>query len=252
MGSGDLTASPRRLRSGRLFERALRAQPLVPERLRCWVVVMTLTATACLLGLGFGGRNSPRPVLFDQSVDSYFVRTPVLAHRVAIVLSHIGEPKIFLILTAVAAVLLILVGDRRAAVAAAGSVGISAVLVERVLKPFFGQYTGFPGPSFPSGHAAVAAALAGTLILAAGGNRPLGRLMGSPLRYLLMTLVLIVSFAVGPAMVVLQDHYASDVVAGAPLGLAVAGCTALFLDAVARCWAAWHDRPPDHPSIRPR
>ena len=39
-------------------------------------------------------------------------------------------------------------------------------------------------------------------------------------------------------MVVLRLHYMSDVVAGVPLGLAVTGCTALALDAIAGHWSS--------------
>jgi membrane-associated phospholipid phosphatase len=209
----------------------------VPDWLRRWVLFVTVIATACLAGFGFVTRDSSRPVLFDRSVDAFLVRTLGIWHRVAVLLSRVGDPRIFGTATAVVALLLILMGDYRAAVATVASVAIALTLVEVVLKPFFGRDLGsLPGPTFPSGHTAVSAALAGAVILAARGTRPLGRLLGPALRRLLMAIAPIASCTIGLAMVALQFHYVSDVVAGVPLGLAVAGCTAVFLDSVAARW----------------
>ncbi len=66
--------------------------------------------------------------------------------------------------------------------------------------------------------------------------------MGLALRCLLMAIAVVVSCAVGLAMVTLRLHYMSDVVTGVPLGLAVTGCTAMFVDAVARRWVSPDDR----------
>ena len=52
-----------------------------------------------------------------------------------------------------------------------------------------------------------------------------------------MAVVLVISLTIGPAMVALRAHYMTDVVAGVPLGFAVAGCTAALTDALAGLWA---------------
>jgi membrane-associated phospholipid phosphatase len=209
--------------------------PLVPDRLRRWVVPETIIAAAVVAGFGFAIRNSSRPVLFDRRVDAFLSRASGLDHRVAIVLSQFGATKVFVTITAVVAIVLILLGDYRAAAGTVGSVSIGVVLVEAVLKPFFGRHhAGFSGATFPSGHTTVAVAMASAVILAAGSSRPLGRQLAPPLRYLLAVIVLAIACAVGVSMVALRLHYMSDVVAGVPLGLAVTGCFALFLDAVAR------------------
>ena len=216
---------------GRSFSIGRSALPLMPERLRRWVLVLRIIAAGFLSGFGFDARHSSRPVLFDRRVDVFFVRASGLDHRVAVILSEFGDPKIFVTVTAVVAVVLILVGDYRAAVAAVGAVALGLVLVEEVLKPFFGRHlAGLAGPTFPSGHTTVAVALAGAVMLAARGGRPLGGLLGLALRRLLMAIAVIVSCAIGLAMVALRLHYMSDVVTGVPLGLAVTGCTAMFVD----------------------
>jgi len=234
MGQGVSSTPYRRARLAALFERALGGPPLIPERLRRWVLAVTIIAAACLAGFGFAVRHSSDPVLFDRPVDAFLFQSSGLAYRVAVVLSHFEDAKIFVTITAVVAVALIFLRDYRAAVATLGSVGIAVVLVEHVLKPFFGRHhADLTGATFPSGHATVAFALACAVMIAVRGDRPLGRLLGRALRYLLTAIVLIISSAIGVAMVILQFHYMSDVVAGVPLGLAITGCTAIFLDAVA-------------------
>jgi membrane-associated phospholipid phosphatase len=151
---------------------------------------------------------------------------------VAVILSDCGDPRIFATVTVVIAVSLALLGDFRAAIAGVGTVVVGLVVVEEVLKPFFGRHLGdLPGPTFPSGHTTVAVALASAVMLAARGSRPLGQLLGPALRYVLVVLAAVVSLCIGLAMVVRQLHYMSDVVAGVPLGLAVTGCTATLVDA---------------------
>jgi undecaprenyl-diphosphatase len=160
---------------------------------------------------------------------------------VALQLSNVGDPKAFITITAAVAFALIVVGDYRAAIAVVVSVGVALVLVEEVLKPFFHRHLGsLPngGLIFPSGHTVVPVALAGVVAMAAGRSRPLGRLLGRTWRGVLVTVVLTMSIGIGLAQVVLQSHYLTDVIAGIPLGLAVSGCMALLVDALADRWYA--------------
>jgi membrane-associated phospholipid phosphatase len=223
--------------------RILGGPPLVPDRLRPGLVVLTVIAAACVTGIGFATRHSHRPVLFDRPADAFFMRASGYEYRIAVWLSHAGDPKIFVTITAVVALLLIGLGDYRAAVAAVGSVAVAVVVVEELLKPFFGRRIGsLGGSSFPSGHTTVAIALAGALVLATRDGRPLGRRLGPAGRAIVMSFALVAACSIGLAMVVLQFHYLTDVVAGVPLGLAVAGWTAVGVDTVAGRWAANRDR----------
>lgn len=205
-----------------------------------------MVAAGCVAGLGFYVRGSDRPVLFDRSADSMLVRTSGLEHHLALLLSDVGDPKIFITITAVVVLILAVLHDYRAAVAAVTAVAAALVLVEEIFKPFFSRHFGeLPGATFPSGHTAVAMALAGVVILAANDRRPLGRLLGPIWRYVLTAVAFALAGTIGLAMVSLRLHYMSDVVAGVPLGLSVAGCTGLALDAVARRLALHGDRSGD-------
>jgi len=217
------------------LERWLGQVPLVPDRLRAWVVGVTLVATALVAGLGFYTRGSNRPVLFDRSIDSFLRQTSGPLFRIAADLSDVGDPRLFITITAAIVLLLVIWHDYRAALAAVLAVVIALVLVEDVFKPFFGRrYGDLPAPTFPSGHTTVAMALAGVVVLATGRHRPLGRLLGPIWRPVVMVAALALAGAVGLAMVALQLHYMTDVVTGVPLGLAVAGCTGLGVDAGAK------------------
>ncbi len=238
MGEGAVDTLADRRPAATLKGRLLGGPPLVPERFRRGLVLVTVLAAACLAGIGFATRQSHRTVLFDRPVDDFLMRASGFERRVAVWLSHAGDPKVFVTITAVVVVVLIGLGDYRAAVAAVASVVVAVVVVEKLLKPFFERQIGsLGGSSFPSGHTAVAMALAGALVLAAREGRPLGRLLGPAGRPILMTIVLVVAGCIGLAMVVLEFHYLSDVVAGVPLGLAVAGWTAVGTDKVAARWA---------------
>jgi undecaprenyl-diphosphatase len=194
-------------------------------------------AVAWVAGLGLAGRHSVHPLLFDSRADRFLARSSGLVYHVAKQLSHVGEPRVFVTITSLTALALILVGDYRAAATAVVSVALTHLLVEHVLKPFFDRrLSHLSDPSFPSGHAAVALALAGAVILAAGPDRPMARLIGPVWRGLLVAIVFIVACSVGLAMVVLQFHRLSDVLAGIPLGLSVTACTALILDALIARW----------------
>jgi len=220
-----------------LVERLFGGPPLVSNRLRPSVVVLSLVTLACLSGFGFAVRDSNRPLLFDSSVDSFLRTTSGLQHRLAALLSDAGHPQVFVTITVLVALVLVLLGDYRAALATFMSVFLTLVVVEEVLKPFFDRrLDNLPGPVFPSGHTAVSVALAGVVILAAGANRPLGHLLRPWFRHVLRAVVLIASCAIGVAMVALQFHYSSDVIAGIPLGLSVSGLAALFVDALSTHW----------------
>ncbi|HYA44694.1 MAG TPA: phosphatase PAP2 family protein [Acidimicrobiales bacterium] len=220
-----------------LLERLLAGPPLFSGRLRRCVPVVSVVAIVSLAGFGFAVRNSARALLFDRSADVFFGRASGFEHGAATLLSDIGDPTIFITIMPFTALVLIFLGDYRAAVTTVASGALAGVLVEEVLKPFFDRrLDNLAGPTFPSGHAAVAVALAVAVTLAASGERPLGRLMGPVPRKLLVAIVALLSCTVGLAMVVLQVHYLSDVVAGISLGLSVGACTALCVDVIATRW----------------
>ena len=107
MDPGASETSVRRARWTEFLERVLKGPPLVPDRLRRWVPVVTVLAAACLAGFGFDARDSSRPVLFDRRIDAFLARAPGFEHRAAIVLSQFGSPRIFVTIALVVMLALI-------------------------------------------------------------------------------------------------------------------------------------------------
>jgi membrane-associated phospholipid phosphatase len=207
--------------------------PLVPDQLRKWVFGVTALAVASLASVGFATRHSVRPVLFDVAVGNFLGHSLTSFQRVELFLSDFGNPFVFSTIAAIVCISFLLLRDYRATVAVGASVLFARIAVEDVLKPFFGRHlVGVAGgPTFPSGHTTIAFALAGVVILASRRSRPLGRLLGAPLRLLLVAVMLGASSAIGISMIALHWHYATDVIVSVPLGLAIAGCTGMGVDA---------------------
>jgi membrane-associated phospholipid phosphatase len=114
------------------------------------------------------------------------------------------------------------------AVLAVAAVPFAAALTDYVLKPHVGAYL---GQSFPSGHATVMFALAaGCAILLAGSPRR----VPAALRVLAGLGVLLLAGAVALAMVAIQAHTVTDIMAGAAVGTGVVLAGALILDLAAR------------------
>jgi membrane-associated phospholipid phosphatase len=170
----------------------------------------------------------------DASLLVHFAAQPYthgfdLAEGVA----HLADPAPLLAMAALVCLLALSWGGRREALAAVGVV-VGANLTTQVLKvvlshPRYQPYAGFSQPwsdAFPSGHATAAASIAVALMLAAPPRLgPLAVIGGSAF-----------ALAVGVAVVVLQWHFASDVLAGF---LVAAGWGFAALAAL-RLW-----RPPD-------
>ena len=85
-------------------------------------------------------------------------------------------------------------------------------LTEYVLKPRVGGLLGHP--SFPSGHATIMFALAAIVAILLAG--PFRHRVPGALRLLLVLMALVLATAVAAAMVAIQAHSLTDIVAGAP------------------------------------
>ncbi len=125
--------------------------------------------------------------------------------------ARLADPGPLLVMLVVACLLALSWGGKREALAAVAVVA-GANLTTQVLKmllahPRFQPYAGYDQPwsdAFPSGHATAAASIAVALMFAAPPRlRPLAALVGSAFALL-----------VGVSLVVLQWHFASDVVGG--------------------------------------
>jgi membrane-associated phospholipid phosphatase len=90
-------------------------------------------------------------------------------------------------------------------------VNVTKVLVDRV-RPDFDQLAGFSGPSFPSGHAATAAACFAAVALVLGRRRAPG------FQALLAGAAAAVAVSVAASRVLLGVHWLTDTIAGVVIG----------------------------------
>ena len=154
---GSPESSSPRSRRRAILQKWSVGTPLVPDRLRRWVFLVTVVAVACVVGLGLATRFSDRGVLFDRPVDSFLTCAPAVVHRIAGVLSDFGQVKVFVTIMVVSVVILLCLRDLPAAVATAVAIIIARLLVEEILKPLFDRHLfRLPGPTFPSGHTTIA------------------------------------------------------------------------------------------------
>jgi undecaprenyl-diphosphatase len=172
---------------------------------------------------------------FDESVIRWFA-----AHRtrtldvVMVEITALGTAIVVMMIVAVAALFLVLTGERYSAILLLAST-FGGIIVNGVLKLGFDR----PRPiiltplvhavssSFPSGHAMSAAVVYGTVAyLAARLDRR------EWVRWLVMTSAFIVIALISLSRLYLGVHYPSDVIAGIVVGLAWVGFCMSTLEAI--------------------
>lgn len=199
------------------------------DRFRLWVATIPPLAWAAVMllfavALGVAARTIDAVERFDAEVVRELqgeVRARGLQEHVFAVTDLAGSPMLLAGIAVVAT--LLLVGRRRAALAVTLAVALTklavAVVKEIVQRPrpeiAFETHDTF---SFPSGHAASAAALYMTLaVLLSRDHRP-------GVRALALSLGALVTIAVGVSRVFLGAHHPTDVLAGWLVGGLLALC----------------------------
>jgi undecaprenyl-diphosphatase len=152
----------------------------------------------------------------------------VLAHSwlltVAVIVTDAGSPVAVDVVTAVAAVVLLLARRWRAAafvvVARLLELGVETVVKDLVARPrpvLIDPVSHASGFSFPSGHAAGSAAVFGAVLVVVLGELSAAR---RALRTSVVGLVVVFVAGVAASRVMLGVHYPSDVTGGVLLGIA--------------------------------
>jgi undecaprenyl-diphosphatase len=191
-----------------------RDQRLIAQALRLVVWAAALASLGCLAGLGLGdGPSGP-----DRSVMEWFVdERRAWLTSAAKALSALGSATVLGVVVALAAAWLLL--RRRPddavsiAVTAVGSVALAnliKVVVDRP-RPATLHLVAVASASFPSQHAAQAAAVLPALALVLAYGR---------LRTALLVVAVSLAIAIGLSRIYLGVHYPTDVLAGWALGAA--------------------------------
>ncbi|MFB9683334.1 phosphatase PAP2 family protein [Amycolatopsis plumensis] len=205
------------------------APAALPAVLRTPLAMSAALATAVLVALGIlhfrdSGLTGIDAVLLP-SIDG--VRPPW--RYVALVFDFGGEPVGSVILIALLSGVCWLLRQVRTAVLTVAGVVVT-VAVTTVLKPVVGRTIHGEFLSYPSGHTAMATALALVIGLLLTERMGLGRTAGVALA---LGLALVAGVAMGWAEVALGAHYPTDALGGFCAALAAVPGTAWMLDRVA-------------------
>ncbi|MEU0790951.1 phosphatase PAP2 family protein [Amycolatopsis sp. NPDC005961] len=205
------------------------APAALPATLRAPLAMTAALATAVLVALGIlhfheSGLKGIDAALLP-SIDG--VQPPW--RYVALVFDFGGEPIGSTILVALLALVCFLVHRIRTAVLTVLGV-VATVAVTTLLKPIVGRTIHGEFLSYPSGHTALATALAVVIALVLADRLGWGR---APAVVLVLGLAVVAGVAMGWAEVALGAHYPTDAVGGFCAALAAVPATAWLVDRVA-------------------
>jgi membrane-associated phospholipid phosphatase len=201
---------------------------LLPPATRPWAAVVVVACAALTTAMGVAVRHRTAASHLDTVVATRIEAAlgpdaPLLAALV-----HLGDPVPVLVLCGLLGWWCLRMRRRRGAVLVAVGVPAAAVLTQVLLKPLINR-TLLGGLSFPSGHATAVFALAVVTAVLLADPPPPGPAPRT--RAVLAAAALLAALAVAIGLVLLDFHYASDVVAGAAVGTGVVLLTALAVDA---------------------
>lgn len=205
------------------------APAALPAALRAPLAMTAALATAVLIALGILHFHDSGLTGIDAAVLPSIDGVQPPWRYVALVFDFGGEPVGSTVLVAVLAVVCFLVHRIRAAVVTVLGV-VATVAVTTLLKPIVGRTIHGEFLSYPSGHTALATALALVIALLLADRLGLGRAAAV---VLVLGLALVAGVAMGWAEVALGAHYPTDAVGGFCAALAAVPATAWLVDRVA-------------------
>jgi membrane-associated phospholipid phosphatase len=205
------------------------APAALPAVVRAPLAMTAALATAVLVALGILHFHDSGLTGIDAAVLPSIDGVQPPWRYVALVFDFGGEPVGSTILVALIAVVCFVVHRVRAAVVTVLGVVVT-VAVTTVVKPIVGRTIHGEFLSYPSGHTALATALALVIGLVVADRLGLGRVAAV---VLVVGLALVAGVAMGWAEVALGAHYPTDAVGGFCAALAAVPATAWLVDRVA-------------------
>lgn len=203
--------------------------PALPAGVRTPLAMTGALAIAVLFALGILHFHESGLTGIDAAVLPSIDGVQPPWRYVALVIDFGGEPVGSTVLVALLALVCFLVHRVRTAVLTVLGV-VATVVVTTVLKPIVGRTIHGEFLSYPSGHTALATALALVIGLVLADRFALGRPAAVTL---LLGLALVAGLAMGWAEVALGAHYPTDALGGFCAALAAIPATAWLVDRVA-------------------
>jgi membrane-associated phospholipid phosphatase len=190
------------------------------------LIVVGIGITAVL---GFIVAHQGGPGRLDTAVDNWLLSTLHGHRRVLWSLSELGSPAPVALLAIALGLLCLSMRRSRGVWLTAVAVPLAAALSEFVLKHIIGRTHGH-SLSFPSGHTTGISALATVFaILLLGPLRPP---LPTALRVTLASGGAVLTAVVAISLVATNQHYLTDTVGGAGLGVSMTLLTALIIDRI--------------------
>ncbi|VVJ24118.1 Integral membrane protein [Amycolatopsis camponoti] len=205
------------------------APAALPATLRAPLAMTAALATAVLVALGILHFHESGLTGIDAALLPSIDGVQPPWRYVALVFDFGGEPIGSTILVALLALVCFLVHRIRTAVLTVLGV-VATVAVTTLLKPIVGRTIHGEFLSYPSGHTALATALAVVIALLLADRLGWGR---APAVVLVLGLAVVAGVAMGWAEVALGAHYPTDAVGGFCAALAAVPATAWLVDRVA-------------------
>lgn len=210
-----------------LLRSAARSRPLLSSAFGPAAGVLATVCAVLTAFLGIVFAHQTRPGGLDTAVDNW-IQSSVGHHPGALsVLAGLGGPIPVTVMTSVMLLACLSTRRVRGTLLAAVAVPVAAGITEFLLKPLVDR-TLFGSLSFPSGHTTGISALAAVIAILLIG--PMHPPLPTMLRILLAFVGIVLAGAVATALVGLGEHYFTDTVAGAAVGIAAALVTALIID----------------------
>jgi len=208
--------------------------PLLPGKLRRLAVVTTAVCVAVTALFGVLVYHQNGAGFMDRKIDHLLHRSIGLHRGLLEPLAKLGDQLPVTVMAVALVVGCLLVRRWNGAVMVAVGTSAAIVVTEYLLKPLVGRTLG-GGDSFPSGHATgmFAIATAFCVLIAAPPRLKLTTWQ----RRVLAVCAFLFAASVPVAMVGLNHHYFTDIVAGAAVGIGMVLVTALVLDWLGGQWA---------------
>ena len=209
-------------------------QPLLPGSLRRGAVVTTAVCAAVTALLGVLVYHQNGAGFMDRKIDHLLHRSIGRHPGLLEPLARLGDQLPVTLMAIVLVVGCLLVRRWNGAVLVAVGVSAAEGAVDEGLEQVLGDHDG-GGESFPSGHATgiFAIATAFCVLIAA----PPRLKLTTRQRRVLTVCAFLFAASVPVAMVGLNHHYFTDIVAGAAVGIGTVLLTALVLDWLGGQWA---------------
>jgi membrane-associated phospholipid phosphatase len=219
--------------AARVAPRQRSRYPLLPGSLRRLAVVTSAVCAAITALLAVLVHHQNGAGFMDRKIDHLLHRSIGRHHGLLEPLARLGDQLPVTLMAVVLVVACLLVRRWNGAVLVAVGVSAAIVVTEYLLKPLVDRTLG-GGESFPSGHATgmFAVATAFSVLIAA----PLRLTLATWQHRVLAVCAFLFAASVPVAMVGLNHHYFTDIVAGAAVGIAAVLVTALVLDWLGGQW----------------